>query len=102
MNCQSDSSLSSFEVVVQSCTSQCSSLLSINGKKPWILDSGATDHLIESYDSFLSYFSNAGNEKIWIANRSFAPIASKSHISPFDGLTLQNVLHVLILQFTTY
>ena len=44
-----------------------------------------------SYDNFLSYFSIVGNKKIWIVDGSFA---SKDHISPFDGLTLQNVLHV--------
>ena len=41
-----------------------------------------------------SYLPNARNEKIQIANESFAHIAGKGHICPIDGLTLQNVLHV--------
>lgn len=43
---------------------------------------------------FILYLLCVGNEKIWIADRTFAPIASKGHISPVDGFTLQNVLHV--------
>ena len=61
----------------------------MNGKKPWLLDSWATNHLTGSYDNFLSHLSSAGNEKIWIANGSFVPIASKGNISPLDDLTLQ-------------
>ena len=37
---------------------------------------------------------SSGNEKIRIVDGSFAPIAGKGHISPFDGLTSQNVLDV--------
>lgn len=70
------------------------SLLSGNSKKPWILDSGATDHLTGSSDHFLSYHPCAGNEKIRIVDGSFAPVAGKGQVSPFDGLILQNVLHV--------
>ena len=79
---------------VQSSISQSSSVLSINGKKPWLLDSGAIDHLAESYDNSLSYLSSIGNEKIRITDVSFAPIVGKGYFSPFDGLILQNVLHV--------
>ncbi|KAA0050773.1 reverse transcriptase [Cucumis melo var. makuwa] len=42
----------------------------------------------------LAHLPCAGNERIRIADRSFAPIAGKGHISPFDGLILQDVLHV--------
>jgi len=94
VNCPDDPSVSSRGAVAQSGTSQSLSLLSENGKKPWILDSGATDHLTGSSDNFLSYHPCVGHEKIRIVDRSFAPVASKGHISPFDDLILQNVLHV--------
>lgn len=94
MNCPNDPDVSSLGTVAQSSTSQSLSLLSVNGKKSWILDSGATDHLTGSSNHFLSYHPCASHKKIRIADGSFAPIVGKSHISPFDGLILQNVLYV--------
>ncbi|KAL0536842.1 hypothetical protein IC582_025805 [Cucumis melo] len=69
-------------------------LISVDGKNPWILDSGATDHLTGSSKHFISYAPCAGNEKIRIADGSLAPIAGKGKIVPFDGSALRNVLHV--------
>lgn len=89
MTCQSDLSVFSLGAILQSGTSQSLSLLSVNDKKPWILDLGANDHLSRSYDNFLSYLPIVGNEKIQIAYGSLTPIAGKSHIHPIDGLTLK-------------
>ncbi|KAA0058176.1 Retrovirus-related Pol polyprotein from transposon TNT 1-94 [Cucumis melo var. makuwa] len=47
----------------------------------------------------LSLMAYAGNEKIRIAERSLAPIASKGQIVSFDGFALQNVLHVPKLSY---
>ena len=54
------------------------------GKNPWILDS----------EHFVSYISCSRNEKIRIADGSLPLIAEKGKVSPFDGLSLHNVLHV--------
>ncbi|KAA0034891.1 reverse transcriptase [Cucumis melo var. makuwa] len=51
------------------------SLISVDGMNPWILDSGATNHLTGSFESFVSYTPCASNEKIRIADGSLAPIA---------------------------
>ena len=64
-----------------------------------ILDSGATDHLIGSSEHFVSYTFCAGNEKIWIADGSFALIFGIGQTVPSDGLVLQNVLHVSKLSY---
>ncbi|KAA0040663.1 Cysteine-rich RLK (RECEPTOR-like protein kinase) 8 [Cucumis melo var. makuwa] len=67
---------------------QLFSLISIDGKSPRILDSGAIDHLTGSSEHFVSYITCAGNEKIRIVDDSLAPIVGKWKISPFDGLSL--------------
>ncbi|XP_038887212.1 uncharacterized protein LOC120077401 [Benincasa hispida] len=69
-------------------------LISINGKKPWMVDLEATDHLTSSSKLFVLYNPSAANECIHIADGSFAPVARKGHISPFDGLILGDTLHV--------
>ncbi|KAA0049856.1 Beta-galactosidase [Cucumis melo var. makuwa] len=79
--------------IAQSGMPQSLGLISIDRKNPWILDSGATDHLTGSSEHFISYASCAGNEKIRIADGSLAPIAGKGQIVSFDGFALQNVLH---------
>ncbi|KAA0054530.1 Beta-galactosidase [Cucumis melo var. makuwa] len=61
-------------VIAQSGMPQSLGFISVDGKNPWILDSGATDHLT-------------------------APIAGKGQIVPFDGFALQNVLHVPKLSY---
>ncbi|KAA0035089.1 Beta-galactosidase [Cucumis melo var. makuwa] len=65
--------------IAQSGMPQSLGLISVDGKNPWILDSGATDHLT--------------------ADGSLAPIAGKGQIVPFDGFALQNVLHVPKLSY---
>ncbi|KAA0063031.1 Beta-galactosidase [Cucumis melo var. makuwa] len=52
-------------------------LISVDGTNPWILDSGATDHLTSLSEHFVSYSLYAGNEKIWIVDGSLAPIVGK-------------------------
>ncbi|KAA0054884.1 Beta-galactosidase [Cucumis melo var. makuwa] len=73
--------------IAQSGMPQSLGLISVDGKNPWILDSGATDHLTGSSEHFISYAPCAGNEKIRIADGSLAPIAGKGQIVPFDGMS---------------
>ena len=55
---------------------------------------GATDHLTGFYENFVSYIPCSGNEKIIIVDGSLVPIVRKGQNFPFEGLSLQNVLHV--------
>ncbi|KAL0561562.1 hypothetical protein IC582_001996 [Cucumis melo] len=79
--------------------SQSFGLISVDGTNPWILDSGATNHLTSFSEHFVTYTSCAGNEKIQIADGSLAPITGKGQIVLFDGFSLQNVLHVPKLSY---
>ncbi|TYK26874.1 Beta-galactosidase [Cucumis melo var. makuwa] len=85
--------------ITQSGMPQSLGLISVDGKNPWILDSGATDHLTGSSEHFISYAPCAGNKKIRIADGSLTPITGKGQIVPFDGFALQNVLHVPKLSY---
>ncbi|KAA0052230.1 reverse transcriptase [Cucumis melo var. makuwa] len=85
--------------IAQSGMSQSLGLISVDGTNPWILDSGATDHLTGFSEHFVSYTPCAGNEKIRIADGSLAPIAGKGQIVLFDGFSLKNVLHVPSLSY---
>ncbi|RVW35006.1 Retrovirus-related Pol polyprotein from transposon RE1 [Vitis vinifera] len=61
---------------------------------PWIIDSGATDHMTGSSQIFSSYKPCAGNKKIKIADGSLSAIAGKGSVFISPSLTLHNVLHV--------
>ena len=61
-------------------------LLVLMGKNPWILDSGAIDHLIGSTKHFVSYIPCIGNKTINIVDDSLSPIVGNGKISPFVGL----------------
>ncbi|KAA0062437.1 putative mitochondrial protein [Cucumis melo var. makuwa] len=86
-------------VIAQSCMSQSFGLISVDGTNPWILDSGATDHLTGFSEHFVTYTPSASNEKIRIANGSLASVAGKGQIVLFDGFSLQKVLHVPKLSY---
>ncbi|KAA0057242.1 ty3-gypsy retrotransposon protein [Cucumis melo var. makuwa] len=97
--CPQETSSPTLSAITQSGMSQSLGLISVDGKNPWILDSGATDHLIGFSEHFVSYTPCASNEKIRIADGSLAPIAGKGQIVLFDGFSLQNVLHVPKLSY---
>ncbi|KAG6470271.1 hypothetical protein ZIOFF_071336 [Zingiber officinale] len=61
----------------------------------WILDSGATDHMTSISQYFSSYTPSAGNQKIKIADGSFATVAGKGLVPISQSITLTNVLHDL-------
>ena len=91
---QVNSNSTTLGVIAQTGISQSFSFISIDGKRPWILDSGTTDHLTDSPELFVFYVLCAGNETIKIADGSLAPITGKGKISLCVGFSLYHVLHV--------
>ena len=85
--------------IVQLDISQFFSLINIDGKKPWILDYSATDHLTGSSELFVSYVSCASNKTIKIVDGSLAPVARKEKISLYVELSLDHVLHVFKISY---
>lgn len=65
----------------------------------WILDSGATDHMTGTSEFFSSYTPCAGNQKVKIADGSFAVVAGKGTVSISPFLNLKDVLHVPHLSY---
>ncbi|KAJ9691385.1 hypothetical protein PVL29_013539 [Vitis rotundifolia] len=61
---------------------------------PWIIDSGASDHMINSSNMFESYLPCPGNKRVRIADGNFSPIVGKGLIKISEGIDLKFVLHV--------
>jgi len=61
---------------------------------PWIIDSGASDHMTDSYHLFSSYSTCAGNLKVKIADGSLSTVVGNGSIQLSDTITLESVLHV--------
>ena len=61
---------------------------------PWIIDSGAFDHMTNSSKIFESYSPCAGNKRVRIAHGNFSPIAIKGLIKIYEEIDLKFVLHV--------
>ena len=68
--------------------------ISIQPNIPWIIDSGASDHMAGQSQLFHSYLPSLGLNKVRIANGSFSPIAGKGKIALTPTLTLSSVMHV--------
>ena len=67
-----------------------------------VLMVGATNHLTDSSEHFVSCILSAGNDKIRIARGFFSFIAKKGQSSPFVGLSLHNVSHCHMNSQITY
>lgn len=65
-----------------------------HSKIPWIIDSGASDHMTGEYRLFDTYKPSSGSHKVRIADGSLSPIAGKGSISLSNHLSLDSVLHV--------
>ncbi|GAU39772.1 hypothetical protein TSUD_220160 [Trifolium subterraneum] len=65
-----------------------------NHSNPWIIDSGASEHMTNCSHLFSSYFLSSGSEKVRIADGSYSSIAGKGNIKISEHITLQSVLHV--------
>ena len=61
---------------------------------PWIINSGASDHMTNSSYIFESYSPCAGNNKVRIADGNFSHIAEKGLIKIYGEIDLIYVLHV--------
>ncbi|KAJ9697393.1 hypothetical protein PVL29_009284 [Vitis rotundifolia] len=61
---------------------------------PWIIDSGASDHMTNSSNMFESYSPCPGNKRVRIADGNFSPIVGKGLIKISEGIDLKSVLHV--------
>lgn len=66
-------------------------------KTPWIIDSGASDHMTSSHHLFSSYSTCAGNLKVKILDGSLSSVAVKGSIKISDSITFESFLHVLKL-----
>ena len=66
-------------------------LYTFHNHTPWIIDSGASDHMTNSHHLFSSYTPCAGNLR---ADGSLATVAGKGSIRISDSITLESVLHV--------
>ena len=61
---------------------------------PWIIDSGATDHMTGCTSFFSTYTPGSGHIKVKIANGSLATVVRTGTIILGPHITLFNVLHV--------
>ncbi|KAG6470736.1 hypothetical protein ZIOFF_071813 [Zingiber officinale] len=71
--------------------------LSVTGPSfysPWVIDSGATDHMTNVANSFISYSLSSGQEKVIIADGTKATVAGKGSIKLTDHFFLSSALHV--------
>ncbi|RVW68470.1 Retrovirus-related Pol polyprotein from transposon TNT 1-94 [Vitis vinifera] len=62
---------------------------------PWIIDSGASDHITDAHHLFSTYSPCAGNLKVKIADGTLSPVAGKGSIRISESITLNPVLHDL-------
>lgn len=65
-----------------------------SSQSPWIIDTGASDHMTDAYHLFTSYKPCSGNLKVKIADGSLSTVAGKGSVKISDSLTLESVLHV--------
>jgi hypothetical protein len=66
----------------------------LNSSAPWIIDSGASDHMTSSHNFFESYSPCSEIEKVRIADSSLSSIAGEGLIKISERIDLKYVLHV--------
>ena len=62
--------------------------------KPWITDSGATDHMTFESSLFITYSPCPSTRKVVTADGSLTTVAGIGDVQINSSLTLKNVLHV--------
>lgn len=65
----------------------------------WVLNFGATDHIISISINFMSYSSHYDLSIVTLADHSTTPISSINSTSPYPNLPLYLVLHILKFSF---
>lgn len=71
---------------------------SVKSKEPWIIDSGACDHMTSCYNLFYSFVPCSSNTTIKIAYGSLSSIAGVGTVRILKDLDLKYVLHVPALK----
>ena len=66
----------------------------IQFSSPWIIDSGASDHMANSSKAFSNYIPCPGNQKIKIVDGTLVTVAGSGDVFLTSSLTSRNVLHV--------
>ena len=101
---------SNFQASGQSSTTLSSSSLAHKGTflialsttshiTPWIIDSGASDHMTDAHHLFSTFSPCAGNLKVKIAYGALSPVVGKGSIHISKSITLNHVLHVPNLSY---
>ena len=61
---------------------------------PWIIDSGATNHMTSCSSLFDTYSTCSGKDKVRVADGSLSTISGKGSIQCSPSLSLSSVLHI--------
>ena len=61
---------------------------------PWLIDSGASNHMTNISNVFNTYFPCFGSDKVRIADGSLSPIVGKDSIKISKIIELKSVHHV--------
>ncbi|CAL5357812.1 unnamed protein product [Camellia sinensis] len=70
------------------------SALSASSSSPWIIDSGATDHMTGTSSFFHSYSPSSGRDKVRVADGTLSSISGKGSVRCTSLLSLSSVLRV--------
>ena len=62
--------------------------------EPWLIDSGATDHMIGCEKLFSSYIPSSSNHRVKFDDGSYSLVAGIRTITINPEISLQSVLHV--------
>ena len=60
----------------------------------WVIDSGATDHMLGTIQSFQSFADDKNLGKVKLANGTLTTISGKGNIQLSPSLTTSSILHV--------
>lgn len=66
----------------------------VSSSIPWIIDSGASDHMTGCSSIFDSYLTCSGKDKVRIADGSFSAISGKGSVRFSPSISLSSVLHI--------
>ncbi|XP_059623100.1 uncharacterized protein LOC132266262 [Cornus florida] len=88
------SSISTFNFTQTSSSHLAHQVSTFSSGPPWIIDSGAADHMTGMASDFSSYSLCSGKDKVRVVDGTFTSITGEGTVSAFPNLTLSSVLHV--------